>query len=193
MIWNPTKECMSREQMRELQGKRLHKIVEYVYHNVPFYRNKLQEMDLSPADIQTIDDIVKLPFTTKKDLRDNYPFGLQAAPQSEIIRIHASSGTTGNPTIVGYTRKDISIWSECMARSLTSFGVTRNDIFSVSYGYGLFTGGLGAHNGVETLFVMPSASGDRQHREARPPDPGPRHHRHCLHAFVCAVSGRDDG
>ena len=151
MIWNPTKECMSREQMRELQGKRLHKIVEYVYHNVPFYRNKLQEMDLSPADIQTIDDIVKLPFTTKKDLRDNYPFGLQAAPQSEIIRIHASSGTTGNPTIVGYTRKDISIWSECMARSLTSFGVTRNDIFSVSYGYGLFTGGLGAHNGVETI------------------------------------------
>ena len=101
MIWNPNKACMSREQMRELQGKRLHKVVEYVYHNVPFYRHKLQEMDLSPDDIRTIDDIVKLPFTTKKDLRDNYPFGLQAAPQSEIIRIHASSGTTGNPTIVG--------------------------------------------------------------------------------------------
>ena len=132
MIWNPTKECMSREQMRELQGKRLHKIVEYVYHNVPFYRNKLQEMDLSPDDIRTIDDITKLPFTTKKDLRDNYPFGLQAAPQSEIIRIHASSGTTGNPTIVGYTRKDISIWSECMARSLSAYGVTSDDIFSVS-------------------------------------------------------------
>ena len=176
MIWNPTKECMSREQMRELQGKRLHKIVEYVYHNVPFYRNKLQEMDLSPDDIRTIDDIVKLPFTTKKDLRDNYPFGLQAAPQSEIIRIHASSGTTGNPTIVGYTRKDISIWSECMARSLTSFGVTRNDIFSVSYGYGLFTGGLGAHNGVETVgaSVVPASTGNTE-------------------AFVCAVPGRDDG
>ena len=164
MIWNPTKECMSREQMRELQGKRLHKIVEYVYHNVPFYRNKLQEMDLSPDDIRTIDDITKLPFTTKKDLRDNYPFGLQAAPQSEIIRIHASSGTTGNPTIVGYTRKDISIWSECMARSLTSFGVTRNDIFSVSYGYGLFTGGLGAHNGVETIgaSVVPASTGNTE-------------------------------
>ena len=164
MIWNPTKECMSREQMRELQGKRLHKIVEYVYHNVPFYRNKLQEMDLSPDDIRTIDDITKLPFTTKKDLRDNYPFGLQAAPQSEIIRIHASSGTTGNPTIVGYTRKDISIWSECMARSLTSFGVTRNDIFSVSYGYGLFTGGLGAHNGVETVgaSVVPASTGNTE-------------------------------
>ena len=164
MIWNPTKECMSREQMRELQGKRLHKIVEYVYHNVPFYRNKLQEMDLSPDDIRTIDDITKLPFTTKKDLRDNYPFGLQAAPQSEIIRIHASSGTTGNPTIVGYTRKDISIWSECMARSLTSFGVTRDDIFSVSYGYGLFTGGLGAHNGVETVgaSVVPASTGNTE-------------------------------
>ena len=164
MIWNPNKECMSREQMRELQGKRLHKIVEYVYHNVPFYRNKLQEMDLSPSDITSIDDIVKLPFTTKKDLRDNYPFGLQAAPQSEIIRIHASSGTTGNPTIVGYTRKDISIWSECMARSLTAYGVSRNDTFSVSYGYGLFTGGLGAHNGVEMVgaAVVPASTGNTE-------------------------------
>ncbi len=164
MIWNPNKECMSREQMRELQGKRLHKIVEYVYHNVPFYRHKLQEMDLSPSDIRTIDDIVKLPFTTKQDLRDNYPFGLQAAPQSEVIRIHASSGTTGNPTIVGYTRKDISIWSECMARSLTAYGVGREDIFSVSYGYGLFTGGLGAHNGVETVgaSVVPASTGNTE-------------------------------
>ncbi len=164
MIWNPAKECMSRDQMRELQGKRLHKIVEYVYHNVPFYRNKLQEMDLTPEDITTIDDIVKLPFTTKKDLRDNYPFGLQAAPASEIIRIHASSGTTGNPTIVGYTRKDIGVWSECMARSLTAFGVTRNDIFSVAYGYGLFTGGLGAHNGVEKVgaSVVPASTGNTE-------------------------------
>ncbi|MBO4765567.1 MAG: phenylacetate--CoA ligase [Bacteroidales bacterium] len=164
MIWNPTKECMSRDQMRELQGKRLHKIVEYVYHNVPFYREKLQQMDLTPEDITTIDDIVKLPFTTKKDLRDNYPFGLQAAPASEIIRIHASSGTTGNPTIVGYTRKDIGVWTECMARSLTSFGVGRDDIFSVAYGYGLFTGGLGAHNGVEKVgaAVVPASTGNTE-------------------------------
>ena len=155
---------MSREQMRELQGKRLHKIVEYVYHNVPFYRNKLQEMDLTPEDITTIDDIVKLPFTTKKDLRDNYPFGLQAAPNSEIIRIHASSGTTGNPTIVGYTRKDIGVWTECMARSLTAFGAGRDDIFSVAYGYGLFTGGLGAHNGVEKIgaAVVPASTGNTE-------------------------------
>ena len=164
MIWNPNKECMSRDEMSALQGKRLHKIVEYVYHNVPFYRHKLQELDLVPDDIQTIEDITKLPFTTKKDLRDNYPCGLQAAPQSEIIRFHASSGTTGNPTIVGYTRKDIGVWSECMARCLTAYGVTRDDIFSVSYGYGLFTGGLGAHNGVEKIgaSVVPASTGNTE-------------------------------
>ena len=155
---------MSRDEMSSLQGKRLHKIVEYVYHNVPFYRNKLQERDITPDDIQTIEDIVKLPFTTKKDLRDNYPFKLQAAPQSQIIRIHASSGTTGNPTIVGYTRKDIGVWSECMARCLTAYGIGRDDIFSVSYGYGLFTGGLGAHNGVEMVgaAVVPASTGNTE-------------------------------
>ena len=164
MIWNPNKECMSRDEMSELQGRRLRKIVEYVYHNVPFYRNKLQALDITPEDIRSIDDIVRLPFTTKKDLRDNYPFGLQAAPQSEIIRIHASSGTTGNPTIVGYTRKDIGVWKECMARCLTAYGVTREDTFSVSYGYGLFTGGLGAHNGVEHIgaSVVPASTGNTE-------------------------------
>lgn len=164
MIWNPNKECMSREQMRELQGKRLQKLVQYVYHNVPFYRNKMQEMNVSPEDIVTIDDIVKLPFTTKQDLRDNYPYGLQAAPASEIVRVHASSGTTGNPTIVGYTRKDLAVWSEVMTRCLTAFGVTRDDTFSVSYGYGLFTGGLGAHYGVENLgaTVIPASTGNTE-------------------------------
>ncbi|MBQ6432439.1 MAG: phenylacetate--CoA ligase [Bacteroidaceae bacterium] len=164
MIWNPNKECMSRDEMRELQGRRLHKIVDYVYHNVPFYRNKLQEMDIEPDDIKTIDDIVRLPFTTKQDLRDNYPYGLQAAPQSEIVRVHASSGTTGNPTIVGYTRKDIGVWSECMARCLTAYGVSRDDTFSVAYGYGLFTGGLGAHYGVENLgaTVVPASTGNTE-------------------------------
>ena len=150
--------------MRELQGKRLHKIVDYVYHNVPFYRDKLQQMDIKPEDITSIDDIVKLPFTTKQDLRDNYPFGLQAAPQSEVIRFHASSGTTGNPTIVGYTRKDVGVWSECMSRCLTAFGVTRDDLFSVAYGYGLFTGGLGVHYGVENLgaAVLPTSTGNTE-------------------------------
>ena len=155
---------MSRDEMSALQGRRLHKIVAYVYHNVPFYRNKLQEMDVTPDDINTIEDIRKLPFSTKQDLRDNYPFGLQAAPQSEIIRIHASSGTTGNPTIVGYTRKDIGVWSECMSRCLTAYGVTRDDTFSVAYGYGLFTGGLGAHYGVENLgaSVVPTSTGNTE-------------------------------
>ena len=164
MIWNPNKESMPREQMRELQGKRLHKVVDYVYHNVPFYRHKLQEMDLTPEDITSIDDIVKLPFTTKQDLRDNYPTGLQAAPMSEVIRFHASSGTTGNPTIVGYTRKDVEIWSECMARCLTAYGVTRDDVFSVAYGYGLFTGGLGVHYGVERMgaAVLPTSTGNTE-------------------------------
>lgn len=164
MIWNENKECMSRDEMRALQGKRLHKIVEYVYHNVPFYRKRLQELDIRPDDITTIDDITRLPYTTKQDLRDNYPFGLQAAPQSEIIRIHASSGTTGNPTIVGYTRRDIGIWSECMTRCLSAYGVTRDDIFSVAYGYGLFTGGLGAHYGVENLgaAVVPASTGNSE-------------------------------
>ncbi|MCQ2168051.1 MAG: phenylacetate--CoA ligase [Bacteroidales bacterium] len=164
MIWNKTNECMPREQMRALQGERLHRIVEYVYHNVPFYRDKLQQMGITPDDINTVDDIVKLPFTSKSDLRENYPFGLQAAPMSEIIRIHASSGTTGSPTIVGYTRQDIGVWSECMARCLTAYGITRDDIFSVAYGYGLFTGGLGVHYGVENLgaAVLPASTGNTE-------------------------------
>ena len=164
MYWNQNKECMSRDEMSALQGKRLHKVVDYVYHHTPFYRKKMQELGLLPGDIQTIEDITKLPFTTKQDLRDNYPFGLQAAPMSEVIRVHASTGTTGNPTIVGYTRKDIDIWSECMARCLTAYGVTRDDILSVAYGYGLFTGGLGAHYGVENLgaAVVPTGTGNTE-------------------------------
>lgn len=162
MIWNRTKECMSREQMRTLQSERLRKTVHRVYHSTPFYRHKMQEMGVTPDDIQSIDDIVKLPFTTKQDLRDNYPYGLFAVPMSEIIRLHASSGTTGIPTVVGYTRRDISIWQEMIARCLTAFGASKHDIFSVAYGYGLFTGGLGMHYGVENLgaTVIPMSSGN---------------------------------
>lgn len=162
MIWNKNKECMSRDEMHDLQGKRLRKLVDLVYHKTPFYRNKMQEMDLSPDDIRSIDDIVKLPFTTKQDLRDNYPYGLMAASQTEIVRVHASSGTTGNPTVVGYTRRDLEIWKEVIARSLAAYGVSREDTFSVGYGYGLFTGGLGAHYGVEHLgaTVIPTSTGN---------------------------------
>ncbi len=161
-IWNPSKECMEREDMRKLQGKRLRKLVDKVYHNVPFYRKKMQEMGVMPEDIETIDDIVKLPFTTKQDLRDNYPYGLFAEPMTNIVRLHASSGTTGNPTVVGYTHRDLSVWSESIARCLSAYGATRNDIFTVAYGYGLFTGGLGLHYGVEHLgaTVIPTSTGN---------------------------------
>lgn len=162
MIWNKNKECMSREEMRQLQGARLRKLVDNVYHNVPFYREKMQAMNIMPDDIKTIDDIKKLPFTTKQDIRDNYPFGLNAVPQSEIVRVHASSGTTGRPTVVGYTRRDLAVWSEAIARCLAAFGASRQDTISVAYGYGLFTGGLGLHYGVEHLgaSVVPTSSGN---------------------------------
>lgn len=162
MIWNETKECMSRDQMSAMQGARLRKLVDYVYHNVEFYRKKMQAIDLMPADIRGIEDITKLPFTTKDDLRDNYPFGLFAVPNSEIVRIHASSGTTGKATVVGYTRYDLDVWSECVARCLTMAGVGKDDIIQVAYGYGLFTGGLGAHGGAERIgaTVVPMSTGN---------------------------------
>ncbi len=153
---------MSADEKHHLQSLRLRKLVETVYHSTPFYRQKMQEMGLLPDDIQSIDDIVKLPFTTKQDLRDNYPYGLFAVPLTQIIRLHASSGTTGSPTVVGYTRRDLSVWSEMIARCLSAYGADHNDIFSVAYGYGLFTGGLGLHYGVEHLggTVIPMSSGN---------------------------------
>ena len=162
MIWNETKECISRDELAELQSKRLVKVVNRVYHNVEYYRKKMQEAGIEPGDIRGIEDITKLPYTTKNDLRDTYPFGLFAAPQSDIVRVHASSGTTGKATVVGYTRRDIDIWSECVSRSLTMAGVTRGDIIQIAYGYGLFTGGLGAHYGAEYLgaTVVPMSTGN---------------------------------
>ncbi|MCQ2973252.1 MAG: phenylacetate--CoA ligase [Bacteroidales bacterium] len=162
MIWNETIECASREYLSELQSKRLRDCVSRVYHNVPYYRTRMQEAGILPGDIKTIEDIVKLPFTNKQDLRDNYPFGTFAVPTSEIVRIHASTGTTGKPTVVGRTRKDLSIWAECVARALTLSGVTKEDIVQVAYGYGLFTGGLGIHYGVENLgaAVVPASTGN---------------------------------
>ncbi|MBQ3115645.1 MAG: phenylacetate--CoA ligase [Clostridia bacterium] len=162
MIWNETKEQMSRDEMTALQSKRLVKLVDYVYHNVEFYRKKMQAIGLLPSDIKGIEDIVKLPFTTKDDLRDNYPFGLFATPQSQIVRVHASSGTTGKATVVGYTRRDLDVWSECVARCLTMAGVGKDDIIQIAYGYGLFTGGLGAHSGAEKIgaMVVPMSTGN---------------------------------
>ena len=153
---------MSRDEMTNLQSKRLVKLVSYVYHNVEFYRKKMQAVGLLPGDIRGIEDITKLPFTTKDDLRDNYPFGLFAVPNSEIVRIHASSGTTGKATVVGYTRRDLDIWNECVARCLTMADVGKDDIIQIAYGYGLFTGGLGAHGGAEKIgaTVVPMSTGN---------------------------------
>lgn len=164
MIWNETKECMSRDEIHNLQSARLKKLVKRVYHNVEFYRKKMQELNLEPGDINGIEDLHKLPFTTKTDLRDNYPFGLFAVPESQIVRLHASSGTTGKATVVGYTRKDIDIWQECVARVLAMAGIGTLDKIQVAYGYGLFTGGLGLHYGAENLgaTVIPMSTGNTQ-------------------------------
>ncbi|KAA6332640.1 Phenylacetate-coenzyme A ligase [termite gut metagenome] len=164
MIWNESIECMDRESLRRVQSIRLKQTVECVYHNTPFYRRRMQELGVTPDDINSIDDIVKLPFTTKYDLRDNYPFGLCAVPMSQIVRIHASSGTTGKSTVVGYTRKDLSVWTESLARCFAAYGASSSDIFQVAYGYGLFTGGLGAHYGAEHIgaSVIPMSSGNTE-------------------------------
>ena len=160
--WNKYCECMEREELKKLQSQRLIEAVERVYYNVPYYRNLMQERGLMPEDIKGIEDLNKLPFTTKDDLRENYPYGFFAVPLSEIVRIHASSGTTGKPTVVGYTRRDIAIWSELMARTLTCGGATKDSVIQVAYGYGLFTGGLGVHYGAERLgaSVIPISGGN---------------------------------
>ena len=164
MIWNETVECMDRQRLRDLQSVRLKRVVERVYHNCEPYRKRMQEAGVSPSDINGIEDIAKLPFTSKQDLRDYYPYGLLSSPLSEIVRIHASSGTTGKPIVVGLTRNDLSVWSEVGARCLTAFGLGKNDTVQVAYGYGLFTGGLGAHAAVENIggTVIPISSGNTQ-------------------------------
>ncbi len=162
MIWNRDIECMGRDEMRKLQDRRLMDLVAKVYNHVPFYKRKMDELGVKPTDIKGIEDISKLPFTYKQDLRDNYPFGLFAVPMKDIVRVHGSSGTTGKPTTVGYTRNDIESWKEVAARCFSMAGVTPKDVVQVSYGYGLFTGGLGAHHGAETIgcSVIPMSGGN---------------------------------
>lgn len=162
MIYNEKMECMTREEIEKLQGQRLREKVAYVYDRVPYYKKKMDDAGVKPDDIQTLDDIGKLPFTEKQDLRDNYPFDTFAVDMDEIVRIHASSGTTGKATVVGYTANDIEIWSELMARSFAATGATKKDIVQNGYGYGLFTGGLGAHYGAEKLgaAVIPVSGGN---------------------------------
>ncbi len=160
--WNQTYECMSRDEMTKVQTERLINTVKRVYYNVPFYRKKMQEAGIEPGDINSLEDLKKLPFTNKQDLRDTYPYGMFAVPMSEIVRIHASSGTTGKQTVVGYTRKDLDTWAEVVARSLYSAGTDKESVVQIAYGYGLFTGGLGIHYGAEKIgaSVIPVSGGN---------------------------------
>jgi len=162
--WNKPVETLSRPDLESMQLSRLQDTVRRVYQKVPVYRERMQEKGVVPEDIQTLDDIRRLPFTQKNDLRDNYPYGLFAAAQEDIVRIHASSGTTGKPIVAGYTQHDLSVWSEVVARCLGCANITKEDTVQVSYGYGLFTGGLGLHYGVEKVGakVIPTSAGNTQ-------------------------------
>ena len=153
-IRDPKIECMSRDEMTALQSDRLVKQVKNVYENVEFYRKKMDEIGVEPGDIKGIEDIGKLPFTTKEDLRANYPFGLLAVPKDKIVRVQGTSGTTGKLTLASYTQKDIDVWSECVARGLTMAGLTAEDRIHICYGYGLFTGGMGLDFGARKLGAM---------------------------------------
>ncbi len=162
MFFNKKIETMAREDLKKLQAERLRKTVERVYNNVPLYRERFDEYGIKPEHIKTVDDLKNLPFTYKTDLRDTYPYGLFAAPMRDVVRIHASSGTTGKQTVVGYTKNDIDVWAECVARAMVSVGGSSEDIVHVSYGYGLFTGGLGIHEGATKLgaAVVPVSTGN---------------------------------
>ncbi len=162
MIWDRKNECMDREQMRNLQSERLVSVIQRVYDKVPFYRQLFQQEEIEPGDIKGVEDLSKLPFTTKDALRDNYPFGLFAEPMNKIVRVHASSGTTGKPIVVGYTKKDLDTWAELIARIVSQAGVTEDDVVQICFGYGLFTGGFGLHYGLEKLgtTIIPASVGN---------------------------------
>jgi phenylacetate-CoA ligase len=161
-IWDPVNECMRREELEMLQFARLKSTLNRVYRNVPCYQNKFRQNGVSPEDIKSLPDLAKLPFTTKEDLRLNYPYGMFAVPLRRVVRIHSSSGTTGKPTVVGYTRHDLQIWTELAARFMTAVGVTEDDIIHIAFGYGLFTGAFGLHYGAERIggSVIPMSSGN---------------------------------
>lgn len=164
MIWNPEVECLTRKQMEEIQLSRLQDVVHRAYENVPFYRKKFDEIGLLPSHIQSLKDIEKIPFTTKDDLRDHYPYDLFAVPMKQIVRLHASSGTTGKPIVVGYTRRDMENWTESVARLIVAAGGNDEDVAQVVFGYGLFTGGFGLHYGLEKIgiTVVPASSGNSE-------------------------------
>ena len=162
LIFNPEMECMSRDERIALQSERLRAVVKHEYENVKLYRDRMDAKGIKPEDIRTVEDLRYLPFIEKTDLRDQFPYGLMAVDKSEIVRIHGSSGTTGKPIVSGYTRGDVEVWSEMMARTLTAAGATKDDIVHVGYGFGLFTGGFGAYQGADKIgaMVLPMSSGN---------------------------------
>ncbi len=164
MIWNPEIECASREELRSIQLERLRETLEQVYERVPLYRQRLQEARIEPDSIQSLDDLQRIPFLTKQDMRDNFPYGLLATPLEKVTRIHASSGTTGRPTTAAYTRADLELWSEAMARLVVAAGVTSSDVAHIAFGYGLFTGAFGLHYAMEKVgaAVLPVSGGNTQ-------------------------------
>ncbi|MBR2024463.1 MAG: phenylacetate--CoA ligase, partial [Clostridia bacterium] len=159
MIWSK-EETLPREEIEKIQLERLQETVVRVYNKVPAYRKKMDDIGLKPEDIKSLKDLSKLPFVTKQDMRDNYPFGLFAVPKDELVRIHASSGTTGKPTVVGYTRNDLNMWTECVSRIACMGGATELDVAQICFGYGMFTGALGLHYGLENIgaTIVPSST-----------------------------------
>ncbi|GHU52431.1 phenylacetate-coenzyme A ligase [Clostridia bacterium] len=164
MYWQKEFECISVDELRTLQNERLQKTVAHVYENVKYERDKMKEIGIEAGDIKTYEDLYKLPLLTKQDLRETYPYGLFAVPNDKVVELHASSGTTGKQIVAGYTQKDIKIWGDCFARALTSLGATKDDYMHVSYGYGLFTGGFGAHYGAQQIgmTIIPVSTGNTQ-------------------------------
>ncbi len=175
MIWNKEIECKERKDMQELQLERLKNIVQYAYEKMPFYRKRFDSIGLKPEHITSLKDIEKIPFTTKDDLRDNYPFDLFAVPMKKIIRLHASSGTTGKPIVVGYTRGDMDMWTDSVARIVAAAGGTEDDVAQIAFGYGMFTGGFGLHYGLERIgmAVIPMSSGNSERQLMFMQDFGP--------------------
>ena len=168
MIWNEKMECASRDEIRAIQLERLKSTVERCYHNVPHYRKKLDDAGVRPEDIRSLDDIRRIPFAVKDDLRENFPYKLFAVPMKDVVRLHASSGTTGKPTVVGYTKADIDMWAECVARMACAAGVTPDDIAQITFGYTLFTGAFGLHYGLEKVgaTVIPISGGNTERQLA---------------------------
>jgi len=164
LIWEPEYECLDRESMRRLQLRRLQAAVTRAYEHVPFYRQRFDEAGMKPDRIRSLADLSRMPFTVKDDLRDNYPFGMFAVPMREVVRVHSSSGTTGIPTVVGYTKRDLETWAGLVARFITAAGVTADDVVQIAFGYGLFTGGFGLHYGMERVgaSVIPISSGNTE-------------------------------